>query len=447
MGDNMQRRHFIKTCTMAGTALAVVPAGGLFAGDIKEQVRIGMIGVGLRGMGHLNNLLNRKDVRITAICDIDPERIDLAQQALEKAGMKRASAYQSGETVYQELLAKEKLDGVIVATPWRWHSAIAIDAMRAGIVPGMEVSGAFSIRECWDLVHTHEQTGTQLMFLENVCYRRDVMAVLHMVRQGLFGELLHCRCGYQHDLREVKFYPGVAFGKEGKHESVWRTQHSIKRNGDIYPTHGLGPVANFLNINRGNRLEMLTSSATKSRGLHQYIVEKGGKDHANAAVKFRLGDIVTTTITCTNGETVIISHDTNLPRPYSLGFRVQGTKGIWMKDGDQIYIEGVSPTPHAWEPSQPYLEKYDHPLWQRYTKDAEGSGHGGMDFFVLNAFIESLKRGQSPPLDVYDMATWRAITPLSEISIAQGGAPQAIPDFTRGKWLKRPVVFGQGDAY
>jgi predicted dehydrogenase len=443
----MQRRHFMKTCTMAGTAMAIAPGSGLFAGTTKEQVRIGMIGVGLRGMGHLNNLLNRKDVVVPAICDIDAERIELAQQTLEKKGMKKAKAYQSGDTVYKDLLEKEKLDGVIIATPWRWHSAMAIDAMNAGIVPGMEVSGAFSIRECWDLVNTHEQTGTHFMFLEYVCYRRDVMAILNMVRQNLFGELIHCRCGYQHDLREVKFHPGVAFGKEGKHESVWRTQHDIKRNGDIYPTHGLGPVANFLTINRGNRLETLTSMASKSRGLHNYIVDKGGADHANAAVEFRLGDIVTTTIKCANGETIIISHDTNLPRPYSLGFRVQGTRGIWMKDGDQIYLEGVSPTPHEWESSLPYLEKYDHPLWQRYTNDAENSGHGGMDFFVLNAYVESLKRQQAPPLDVYDMAAWRAVTPLSEMSIAEGGEPQAIPDFTRGQWIHRPVVFGNSDLY
>jgi hypothetical protein len=274
-----------------------------------------------------------------------------------------------------------------------------------------------------------------------------VMAILNMVRQGLFGELIHCRGGYQHDLREVKFHPGVAFGKEGQHESVWRTYHSINRNGELYPTHGLGPVANYLNINHGNHLVTLTSMATKSRGLHNYIVDKGGKDHPNTAVKFRLGDIVTTSIECANGETIVITHDTNLPRPYSLGFRIQGTKGIWMKDGDQIYIEGVSPKPHEWESSLPYLEKYDHPLWQRYTREAEGSGHGGMDFFVLNAYVESLKRQEVPPLDVYDMATWRAVTPLSEISIAQGGEPQSVPDFTRGKWINRPVVFGNSDLY
>jgi predicted dehydrogenase len=447
MGEYMQRRNFIKQCAVAGTVVAINPATSILAADSLDQVRIGMIGVGLRGMGHLNNLLKRKDVRIPAVCDIDPQRIALAQQTLEQAGMPKAKVYQADEWIYQDLLAGENLDGVIIATPWHWHFPMAVDAMKAGIVPGVEVSGAFSVQECWDLVTIHEQTGTQLMLLENVCYRRDIMAVLNMINQGLFGELIHCRCGYQHDLREVKFEPGVAFGLEGRHESVWRTQHAIKRNGDIYPTHGLGPVATFLNINRGNRLETLTSMASKSRGLHNYIVEHGGADHPNAAIKFRLGDIVTTNIACANGETIVITHDTNLPRPYSLGFRVQGTRGIWMKDGDQLYFEGASPTPHEWESSLPYLEKYDHPLWQRYTKDAEGSGHGGMDFFVLNAFIESLKRGQAPPLDVYDMAAWRAVTPLSEISIAEGGEPQTIPDFTRGKWITRPVVFGKSDLY
>lgn len=443
----MHRRKFIGDCAMAGAVMMLNPATTAAAAEIKDKVRIGIIGVGLRGTGHLSNLLKRNDILIPAVCDIDPERIELAQSILAGAGMKKAAAYQSGELAYKSMLEKEKMDGVIIATPWRWHVPIAIDAMNAGIVPGSEVSGAFSVQECWDLVDTHEKTGIHLMILENVCYRRDVMAVLTMIRHGLFGELIHCRCGYQHDLRGVKFYPGVAFGKEGKHESVWRTLHSINRNGDLYPTHGLGPVAVYLNINRGNRLESLSSQATKSRGLHNYIVEKGGKDHANAAIQFRLGDIVTTTISCANGETIVLTHDTNLPRPYSLGFRVQGTKGIWMKDGDQLYLEDTSQQSDEWESSLPYLEKYDHPLWRRYTSEAEGSGHGGMDFFVLNAYIESLKRKLPPPLDVYDMAAWSVITPLSEISVARKGEPQAIPDFTRGMWIHRPVVFGLGDLY
>jgi len=319
---------------------------------------------------------------------------------------------------------------------------MAVDAMKAGKYTGVEVSGATSVDECWSMVRTHEETGTHLMFLENVSYRRDVMAILKMVRLGLFGELIHCQGGYQHDLRAVKFEPGVEFGEKGRHESKWRTQHSIKRNGELYPTHGLGPIVNYLDINRGDRLVSLTSSASKSRGLHNYIVDKGGSDHPNSKIGFKLGDVVTTMITCANGETVVLSHDTNLPRPYSLGFRVQGTKGLWMKDGNQIYLEGTSEKSHRWESSSPYIKKYDHEYWKKYESVAAGAGHGGMDFFVLNDFINAVKRETAPPIDVYDGASMMAITPLSERSIAEGGQPQQIPDFTNGRWIKRRSVFG-----
>ena len=262
-----------------------------------------------------------------------------------------------------------------------------------------------------------------------------------MVREGVFGELIHCNGGYQHDLRNIKFQPGVEYGEKGRSESKWRALHSIKRNGELYPTHGLGPLVNYLNINRGNRMVSLTSTATKARGLHNYIVEKGGADHPNAKLRFKLGDVVTTVISCANGEVIVLNHDTNLPRPYSLGFRVQGTKGIWMKDGDQIYIEGTSPRSHRWESSKPYLEKYDHPYWVKNGPKAKGSGHGGMDFFVLDDFIKSARANAAPPIDVYDGASMKVVTPLSERSIAKGGEPQQFPDFTSGRWIKRKSIF------
>jgi hypothetical protein len=275
-----------------------------------------------------------------------------------------------------------------------------------------------------------------------------------MVRQGMFGTLNHVQCGYQHDLREVKFNDGknaygggVEFGEKGFSEAKWRTQHSVDRNGDLYPTHGLGPVAEMLNINRGNQFAYLTSMATPSLGLHNYIVEKGGADHPNAKVNFKCGDIVQTMIKCVNGETILITHDTNSPRPYSLGFRVQGTKGLWMEDNKSIYLEGVSPKAHRWEEAKPYLEKYDHPLWKAHAADAENAGHGGIDYFVLRAFIEAIKAKVAPPMDVYDAAAWSAIAPLSEESIKKGSAPIQIPDFTRGKWKTNQPIFALNEQY
>jgi len=247
---------------------------------------------------------------------------------------------------------------------------------------------------------------------------------------------------------ETAYNSGVDFGEKAFSEARWRTRHSVHRNGDLYPTHGIGPVAQYININRGNRLTYLTSTATKSRGLHEYIVThpKGGPDHPNASVRFELGDIITTVVKTAKGESIIISHDTNLPRPYSLGFRVQGTKGLWMDVNDSIHLEGISPG-HQWEPAASYLEKHDHPLWQKHANEAEGAGHGGMDWFLVNDFVLSARNNTPPPIDVYDAATWLAITPLSEQSVASGSQPQPVPDFTRGRWMVWENRFGQRLAF
>ncbi|MGD8867307.1 MAG: Gfo/Idh/MocA family oxidoreductase [Gemmatimonadales bacterium] len=411
------------------------------------KVRLGFIGVGGRGSWLLRLALQRDDTEIKAVCDVKPERVERARQMVKESRGDTPRGFDDGEEDFLNLVERDDMDAVVIATPWLWHTPMAVAAMKAGKRVGVEVPAAVTVQECWDLVNTSEQTGMPCMIMENVCFRRDVMTVLNMVRQGMFGELMHCHCGYQHDLREVKFNPGAEFGPGANGEAEWRTEHSIHRNGDIYPTHGAGPIAKMLNINSGNRFMTLTSTATKTRGLHEYIVAVGGEDHPNADVRFKLGDIVTTVIRCAGGETVVVSHDTNLPRPYSLAFRVQGTRGLWMNDGGTIYIEGVSPEPHRWEPFEPYQAKYDHPLWQRYEDRAAGSGHGGMDFFVMHALIESVKRGVEPPIDVYDAAAWSVISPLSEQSIALGSAPVKFPDFTRGRWVTRRKFFGLSEEF
>jgi predicted dehydrogenase len=384
---------------------------------------------------------------VHAVCDINKEAAKNAQEMVREARGHVPDSYTNGPEDFRNLVTRDDLDAVIVATPWTWHATMAVAAMKGGKAVGVEVPAAVTEQECWDLVNTSEETSRPCMLLENVCYRRDVIAVLNMVKKGMFGELIHCQCGYQHDLRGIKFQPGVEFGPGADGEAVWRTEHSIRRNGDIYPTHGVGPVAKYLNINYGNRFMSLTSMATKSRGLHNYIIENGGEEHPHAKIKFALGDIVTTLIKCANGETVLVNHDTNLPRPYSLNFRVQGTKGLWMRDNQSIYLEGVSPEPHRWEPFETYQQEYDHALWKRYESDAEGAGHGGMDFFVVNAFVESVKRNAAPPIDVYDAASWSVISTLSERSIATGSEPVAFPDFTRGKWVTRRSSFGDSDEF
>ena len=455
MENSINRRKFIQTSAIAGVGLGIsgtskaATSPNILSQKPKSKIRIGVIGSGFRGQSHINLALNRDDCEVVAICDIDQEMVDRTKKLFEKKDKKQPDVIGLGERDYLKLLAREDIDAVLIASPWRWHSEQAIAAMKAGKYVGVEVCGGFSLEECWELVNTYEATGSHLFFLENVCYRRDVMAVLNMVRQGMFGELIHLEGGYQHDLRGVKFNDGkkaydsgVEFGEKGFSESKWRTQHSIMRNGDLYPTHGVGPIAQYININRGNRFMYLTSMASKARGLHNYIVnhEKGGAGHPNAKVGFKLGDKVTTMIQTNNGETIVLHHDTNLPRPYSLGFRVQGTKGLWMVVNNSLHIEGLSPK-HRWEEATPYLEKYDHPLWKRNEQKAVGAGHGGMDYFLMNAFVESAKANVRPPFDVYDAASWLAITPLSEQSIIGGGQAVQFPDFTRGRWMHRKPDF------
>ena len=251
-----------------------------------------------------------------------------------------------------------------------------------------EVVLGITLDDHWNVIHEAEKQKANVMMLENVCYRRDVMAVMNMARKGLFGELIHLQAGYQHDLRGVKFNngvppydSGVEFGEKAFSEARWRTNHSVHRNGDLYPTHGIGPVAEMLDINHGNRFVSLSSFATKARGLHNYIVAKGGPTHPNAKVEFKLGDIVTTHIKCNNGETILLQHDTNSPRPYSLGFRVQGTKGIWMDINHSVYIEGLSKKEDQWEDAEILAGRARSSALEAMGKDTEGAGHGGMDFF------------------------------------------------------------------
>jgi hypothetical protein len=428
-----------------------------------DTVRIGIIGTGFRGQSHLEMLCQRKDTNIVAFADPDPRMLADAQKILKDAGRPAAIEYSKGNENYIQLLQRNDIDAVIIATPWEWHIPQALEAIKNGIIPGVEVCGAIKLTDCWDIVNASEKSGIPVMCLENVCYRRDVMAVYNMVRKGMFGELLHLQGGYEHDLRGVKFNSansassssGVEFGDKGFSEAAWRTNHSLYRNGELYPTHGLGPVAMMTDINRGNRLTRLSSVATKARGLHKYIVEhpKGGENHPNAKLNFKLGDIVTTQLQTANGETILLTHDTNSPRPYNLGFRVQGTQGLWQDfhagefSAGHIYIEGISKKSHQWENPETYLKEYDHPLWKKYEADAVGAGHGGMDFFVVNAFIECIKRKVNFPLDVYDLATWYAVTPLSEKSIAENGQVQEIPDFTKGKWKNRKADFAMNPDY
>lgn len=453
----MNRKEFVKNAGLAAASLTVLPAATLFASkrSADPKIKMAIIGVGLRGQNHLDLLLRRADVDVTAICDVDERSLKSSKDIISKSGKKMPVVYTGDNYAWKKMLDTEKVDGIVIATPWEWHKPMIIGALEAGVkYVGTEVVLGITLQDHWDVVRAAEKYDANVMMLENVCYRRDVMAVLNMVRQGLLGELIHLQGGYQHDLREVKFndgvHPyghGVEFGEKAFSEARWRTEHSVHRNGDLYPTHGIGPIAHYININRGNRFITLNSFSTKSRGLHNYIVKKGGEQHPNAKVKFKLGDVVTTHIGCANGETILLQLDTNLPRPYSLGFRVQGTQGLWMDVNNSMYIEDKSAKAHQWDDAKAWLDKYDHPLWARWSKESAGAGHGGMDFFVIHALVESIKRKTATPMDVYDAAAWSAITPLSESSIELGNQTVEFPDFTGGQWMYRKPGFALNDSY
>ena len=396
---------------------------------MKDSINIGITGLGLRGIDNLRLILRMDDVHVVSVCDLREERLSVALETVKAAERPAPQA----TTVYQEMLERKDIDAVCIFTGWNEHLPLCIEAMKAGKYAATEVGGANSIEECWETVRVSEQTSMPCMLLENCCYGRNEMTILNMVKQGLFGELVHAEGGYCHSLREH-----ISLGYEQGH---FRHVQNRNRCGELYPTHELGPIAKWLDINRGNRMLTLTSVASKARGLNAWVRENRGADHPMASCPFTEGDVTTTIIKCARGETIMLCHNTTLPRPYSRRNVLQGTRGIWSEDKNSLYLEGISEKPHTWDPIDNYYEKYEHPLWKEYRSGGKltqnQEGHGGMDYLVERAFFEAVKAGTQTPIDVYDTVTWMAVTCLSEDSVAMGGHPVPIPDFTNGRWFTR----------
>ena len=415
----------------AGTARRASATAALpFQAKPLDTVRVGFVGVGGQGSSHVGNLLRIEGVQLVAVCDIVPEKVQRIQQATVDAGQPKPTGYDRGDFDFIRMCQKEGLDLVYTATPWEWHVPVCVAAMKNGKHAASEVPTAVTLDECWELVETAEKYHKHCVQMENCCYDRAELMILNMVRQNLLGELLHAECGYLHDLRGLKLNRSAG-------EGVWRTDHSVNRNGDLYPTHGLGPVAQCMNINRGNQFTRLVSMGSQSRGLNLKAAEMFGPDSPQAKLQYLLSDVVTSVIQTAQGQTIIVKHDTDTPRPYSRDILVQGTKGIVRKYPQlRVYLEGVSPN-DAWEDGNAYLDKYDHPLWKSIQEKAAGAGHGGMDFIEDYRLIECLRKGEPTDMDVYDAAAWCAVSELSERSIAKGSQPQKFPDFTRGHWKNR----------
>ena len=391
--------------------------------NVMEKLGVGYIGLGGRGYGVLNGVIQMNDIEVRAVCDLVEDRMLKGKKLVEDKYGKEIF----GTLDYHEILSRDDIDCVLIPTSWNAHYVIAMDAMEAGIPAAFEVGPIASVEQCWDLVRTHERTGVHCMALENCCYGRYEMAMINMIKRGVFGEVVYVGGGYEHDLR------GLADNYAGGME---RSYHTMCRNGELYPTHELGPMMTYLGINHGNRMLSLTSTSTKARGLQDYIAKHGGKEHPMYGKQINNGDITTTVIKCANGENMVLTHDITLPRAYSRGGRVQGTNGIWMEDGNHLYLDGMNED-HSWANMDDYIDKYDHPLWKKYKEKDVHDAHGGMDTLVLRAFFESVKNHEAPPIDVYDSVCMMVVSCLSEQSIAMGSMPVPIPDFTNGKWVKR----------
>jgi predicted dehydrogenase len=303
--------------------------------------------------------------------------------------------------------------------------------MENGSHAATEVPAAYTLEDCWKLVEVAEAREKHCVMMENCNYDRPEMMVFHMARLGLFGEILHAECGYLHDLRAIKF--------EDAHEGLWRRWHATQRNANLYPTHGLGPVANVMDINRGDAFAYLVSMSSPSRGLQEWREAHVPAGDPKRSERYVLGDVNTSLIMTANGRTIYVSHDTNLPRPYSRIHLVQGTRGLFQGYPDRVYVEGRSPE-HRWEEMSVYLEEFDHPLWKDLDRMSEGAGHGGMDFIEDYRLVKCLREGLPTDMNVYDAAAISAVGPLSEWSVANGGKPAAFPDFTRGRWRTWPKL-------
>jgi hypothetical protein len=395
-----------------------------------EPVRVGFVGVGGMGSAHVYNFLRIEGVEVKAVCDIVEEKVERIQQWVVDAGHPKPTGYSRGPYDFVRLCEEEDLDLVLTATPWEWHVPVCVAAMKNGKHAATEVPAAVSLDECWKLVETSEKTRRHCIMMENCCYDRPEMLCLNLVKKGMLGEIFHAEAGYLHDLRDVKF---SGFG-----EGLWRPQHSVRRNGNLYPTHGLGPVSQCMDVNRGDRFDYLVSMSSKSMGLNLYCDKKFGTDSPQARQRYALGDVNVSLIHTIKGKVITLYHDTSSPRPYTRIHIVQGTQGIFERWPERVYIEGRSPA-HEWETLESYAD-FDHPLWQTVGEKAKGAGHGGMDYLEDYRLVDALRNGRPLDMDVYDAAAWSVVSGLSERSVSKRGRPVDFPDFTRGKWrIPRPL--------
>ncbi|MDQ3684019.1 MAG: Gfo/Idh/MocA family oxidoreductase [Acidobacteriota bacterium] len=438
----MQRRDFVKASMLAGLAAPLI--SNAQTNNSQRTVRVGLVGVGQRGLQLLGALLKSDNVEVKAICDVDDNHQMRGMKLFTDAGKEKPAGYSKGPEDYKRLVERNDLDAVITATPWELHVPVMLATLDAGKYGATEVPAAVTVDECWALVEKSEKTGIPCMMLENSCFGRASLAVFNLVRAGLLGEIYHVESGYNHDVRYVKFDVLKNHGYKDEGKLRWRGEHSVKRDGNLYPTHQLGPAALLMDIDRGTRMKHLVSMSTPQHGMTNYIIERFGKDHPMAKQKFKNGDVNCTLIKLENGNTLTQYHDTQSWRPRDDIHRYHGTKGAIARTQGKIFTidehwdRKTEINEWKWRELAPYLKKYDHALWQKHGEEAAKHAHGGSDWMTLHAFIQAVRNKTQTPLTVYDAASWSVVAPLSEKSVANDSERVDFPDFTRGKWKTTP---------
>ena len=458
------RRVFLKTSVLAGlgASLANTSSGG--PGDKKAgeqvaqtpdqtrprpasqkpvhqlrtepqaRVRVAVIGLN-RGLSHVSDCLNLDFVDIMAVCDLRADRAEAAAGLCEKKHGKRPAVYSGTEVIWEQMVEREDLDVVYIATPWRWHVPMALRTMERGKHAFLEVAAALTVDDCWRLVDTSEHTQRHCVMLENCCYGENELFVLNMARQGVFGELKHAECAYIHDLRSVLF----SLGSEGD----WRRDYHLQLNGNLYPTHGLGPVAQYLGVGRGDQFKFLVSMSSPEVGLTKYRDAQQPNGGRYRDERYVCGDINTSIIKTELGRTIMLQHDVVSPRPYNRINALSGTGATFFDYPARLAVNdpklyGLEATgSHEWMNERDLglmRDKFTHLLWRKLGEQARGSGHGGMDFVMNWRHLNCLRQGRTPDSVVYDAAAWSCLIEISTRSVSTGSMPVSIPDFTRGLW-------------
>ena len=413
---------------------------GDYSAPKLKTVRVAFIGVGARGTGHARQIATIEGTEVVAISDLYQDLVQRSVDNCKEIGKgerhNEIAMYSGGENKWKLMLKEVKPDAVFISTNWDNHAPMVIEAMNSGAHAFVEVPMATTIEDMWEIINTSEKTRKHCMMMENVNYGRDEMMYLNMCRKGVIGDFLHAEAAYIHELR-------FQMEEQKRGTGSWRTHHYAKGRGNLYPTHGLGPVAQYMNLARGDdNFSTLISYSTPALGRKIYAEKNYPSDHKWNKLDYKNGDLNTSIIKTNVGRTVMVQWDETSPRPYSRHNLIQGTKGTLAGFPTRVAleggVEGVTKNHHSWAQGKDLevlYEKYDHPLYKRLGALAKKmGGHGGMDFMMRYRIIECLKKGEPLDQNMYEGCFWSAVTPLSARSIEDGGAPQRFPDFTRGNW-------------